>query len=258
MESCNVARSPSAADEVFGTAVVSNSAGALIYKWDGGYLDGDPVTLTLAGGTTSRLDTDPTYGRRLTISPNGNTLSMMIEARLRGVLSQYTQFGFLAKMRLPRYTSGNFFFRAVEDGTGVATWQILDAERHSGQEVTIVLPYRSKNAITRAIGIQFAPDGASPASGVSGDLELYYFAAYAGETVPRREYPSYPRNISTWAASIPTAGSFVAGDIVYNNAPTLDPDNMSLLGWRRLTSGSGHVPGTDWALMYVSHVPQGG
>ncbi len=58
----------------------------------------------------------------------------------------------------------------------------------------------------------------------------------------------------TFSAAIPTTGSFNAGDIVYNTGTTQDGNNMSVLGWRRLTTGSGHVLNTDWRIMYVSSV----
>ena len=56
-----------------------------------------------------------------------------------------------------------------------------------------------------------------------------------------------------WRVSVPTSGTFVLGDIVYNLAPGLDVNNMSLLGWRRISTGSNNVIGTDWVNMYVSH-----
>jgi hypothetical protein len=57
-----------------------------------------------------------------------------------------------------------------------------------------------------------------------------------------------------WAAVMPAAGYYTAGEVVYNTAPALDGNNMFILGWSRLTTGSAHVAGTDWALIRASHV----
>lgn len=59
----------------------------------------------------------------------------------------------------------------------------------------------------------------------------------------------------TAAAAMPAAGFNREGDIVINNgASALDVSSMFVLGWFRLTTGSNHVSGTDWAIMNISHV----
>jgi hypothetical protein len=55
------------------------------------------------------------------------------------------------------------------------------------------------------------------------------------------------------AAAVPTTGYFYKGQFVEFTAPTLDGDGRYLSGWRRLTTGSAHVVGTDWALAYESN-----
>jgi hypothetical protein len=67
------------------------------------------------------------------------------------------------------------------------------------------------------------------------------------------DMPKHPIDI-TYSAAIPTAGAYTAGDIVYNTGTTQDGNNMHVLGWRRLTTGTGHILNTDWRLMYVSSV----
>jgi len=57
-----------------------------------------------------------------------------------------------------------------------------------------------------------------------------------------------------WAAAQPSSGTYVAMDYVHNSNKGIDVNNMVLVGWVRLTSGSGHVAGTDWAVQYVSTV----
>ncbi len=51
------------------------------------------------------------------------------------------------------------------------------------------------------------------------------------------------------AAAMPSAGTYVAGHFVANTAPAI-ANRQTLLGWLRLTTGSGHVAGTDWAAVY--------
>jgi hypothetical protein len=59
----------------------------------------------------------------------------------------------------------------------------------------------------------------------------------------------------TKSAAMPVAGFYRENDIVLNDgASVLDGSNMVVMGWYRLTTGSGHVSGTDWAIMNISHV----
>lgn len=54
-----------------------------------------------------------------------------------------------------------------------------------------------------------------------------------------------------YAASMPTTGTRARGEFVFNASPTLSSGKV-LLGWSRLTNGSGHVSGTDWSAMYCT------
>lgn len=54
-----------------------------------------------------------------------------------------------------------------------------------------------------------------------------------------------PRNLGfSFNADMPTSGYFKAGYIVFDMTPT-----VGTLGWRRLTTGTNHVLGTDWELI---------
>lgn len=53
---------------------------------------------------------------------------------------------------------------------------------------------------------------------------------------------------------VPTSGTFVTGAFVKNSNPTLDGNSMINTGWLRLTTGSSHVSGVDWATVRASHV----
>jgi hypothetical protein len=63
---------------------------------------------------------------------------------------------------------------------------------------------------------------------------------------------AYGRMISTTLASSPAqpaTGTYVAGHFVGNSLP-MTVGGQALLGWQRLTTGSTHVAGTDWAAVY--------
>jgi hypothetical protein len=55
-----------------------------------------------------------------------------------------------------------------------------------------------------------------------------------------------------YSAAMPTVGDYKVGQVVLNTAGFIS-SNRIILGWYRLTTGSAHVGGTDWAIMHVSH-----
>jgi hypothetical protein len=55
------------------------------------------------------------------------------------------------------------------------------------------------------------------------------------------------------ASSKPTSGEYAQGDFVFNTAPSIDDKNTVIFGWLRLTTGSDHVPGVDWAVIRSLH-----
>jgi hypothetical protein len=64
-----------------------------------------------------------------------------------------------------------------------------------------------------------------------------------------------PKDPHRWRGSaMPTAGQWVDGDWIENFPAALDGNNLVILGWKRLTTGTAHVAGTDWAVARASHV----
>lgn len=62
--------------------------------------------------------------------------------------------------------------------------------------------------------------------------------------------PSAAASISlSRAAAMPTSGTYGIGSFVFNTAPSV-VGGKTLIGWQRLTTGSGHVAGTDWTPVY--------
>lgn len=61
-----------------------------------------------------------------------------------------------------------------------------------------------------------------------------------------RVWMSSAGNSISFAGSMPASGDYARGDIVYNNGS----DNTILL-WKRLTTGSAHVLGTDWKVLNI-------
>lgn len=55
------------------------------------------------------------------------------------------------------------------------------------------------------------------------------------------------------ATAIPTTGTYVIGHFVANSSPAIAASRV-VLGWLRLTTGTAHVDGTDWATCYAATV----
>ena len=69
------------------------------------------------------------------------------------------------------------------------------------------------------------------------------------------QIPSKDVRGRNWITAMPNAGAWVQGDFVWrSNNSALDGNNMFILGWMRLTSGTTHVDGTDWVTARVSNV----
>jgi hypothetical protein len=58
------------------------------------------------------------------------------------------------------------------------------------------------------------------------------------------------RHGKVYFATMPTVGPYDAGDMVWSNAPAITT-GRTLMGWMRLTTGTGHVAGTDWTPVYA-------
>jgi hypothetical protein len=80
-------------------------------------------------------------------------------------------------------------------------------------------------------------------------------SGYAGFTTAcDAEIPRSNVRGLNWSASIPTDGSWAAGDVVTNTAASIDGNSMVVFAWHRLTTGAANVAGTDWAVLRASTI----
>lgn len=77
----------------------------------------------------------------------------------------------------------------------------------------------------------------------------------------RAHAPSFPQGVFlgsagsgprlSHASAMPDRGDYRQGDFVFNAKPNITAGRI-LIGWSRLTNGSGHIPEQDWAACYAS------
>jgi hypothetical protein len=53
------------------------------------------------------------------------------------------------------------------------------------------------------------------------------------------------------ASAMPSSGGYAQGDFIFNTGPSLAGSPLILHGWHRLTTGTSHTLGTDWAACYI-------
>lgn len=80
------------------------------------------------------------------------------------------------------------------------------------------------------VGISNCPDAGS----------RYQYVIEEGDPTSSN-YRKVLNTCSLSATSVPTTGIYVRGHFVENGAATVDSNNMLILGWKRLTTGSGHM-----------------
>lgn len=140
-------------------------------------------------------------------------------------------------------SSGNLTVTAVSSGS-IAI----------GQTLTFDGAFEEVGTITGGSGSSWTVSGIN---GVVSSRTMYtYTRLYRmGMDVENRRFflgdPSSSEFSISRAASVPTSGTYAAGSFVFNTAPSVAA-GKTLLGWQRLTTGSGHVVGTDWSLCYVT------
>lgn len=220
-----------------GQIVLSNSMAQEIWRWNGAIMDGDQALYQMFGGTTSVYSTDSAYGRKLVLTPNAGALDARITLKTGSMLVPGDQLVICARAKLPTFAAGLWAFTLVAGGTTLST-KYFDST-YSGAYVDVLMPIV---LLTTPTTIAFG-FGHGTTSGVATPLEILSVAMYHGNSVPRRQVPSYPENTVSWSSAAPTTGTWKRGDIVWNDAPTA----AGIPGWVCTTAGT---PGT-WKAMAV-------
>lgn len=226
--------------------VQTDTQGALCARWDGGYFDGTLLSAGFSGGGGSIYpSTDTTYGRKMVATPpSSSDFRLAISTRAERFTSK-EQITVVAKVKLPTFTGGTVI---VGIGRSSVEWGLVNfSSTSSAQTVDVRVSVPAENVTSGGISFYIYT---TSITGLSGDIEIYALEFHKGSNAPRAVHSSFPRNIYTHSSSIPTAGAWVTGDFVANTAPAISGGRV-LLGWSRLTTGSGHVSGTDWAPVYA-------
>ena len=131
----------------------------------------------------------------------------------------------------------------VNNGTGTPNlhWEVADAVavRHGAATANARLYIDSPNSAALARSMYIGMDGL-PNTIVINNPD--------STTQTNR---LYLRRAFQTASAMPSSGTYQAGDMIFNDTPVAAANNYRLIGWYRLTTGSNHVAGTDWELMYV-------
>ena len=110
----------------------------------------------------------------------------------------------------------------------------------------------------RATAVTTAPTISAPARKRQGKFYLSNVYCVIGQThnqVPSTQVQQRwgDGRLEISAASVPSTGSWRQGDVVWKTNPSILAGNPGyhLMGWRRITTGTGQTVGTDWAEMRI-------
>jgi hypothetical protein len=121
-------------------------------------------------------------------------------------------------------------------------------------DVPLIAGIRITDNGNDVIGFPWVARGAGGADAVNpGSISQYNIAPADADMTNTAAYG----NVVVYARSsmtIPTLGAWRAGDMMLYRTP-LGAPNRRLLGYRRMTSGSSHVLGTDWEEVFEEKAP---
>lgn len=174
-------------------------------------------------------------------------------------------------VRLYRGTSGDLNYTHYVDIPVVSVYQLFDegshvhgyawVERAAGPvDGTYDLPAGATISWT-GVNATVSNASALPTAGTwkagdkiefsNGQTYICTVAGTPGTWKPVQELPGAAGATVSYASVMPTAGTYTRGSVVYNSTPDVVSGKI-LLGWSRLTTGSGHVVGTDWSPIYTT------
>jgi hypothetical protein len=209
----------------------SNQEPQLLWAFDGGYPDPGKVDAQFFSGTTSTPTVNAAYGRALRVSPSAGVIDCRFQGLTRGDFPLGAQFFVVLRATMPTLSSGVVAVNMLVNGTTLAN----PANYTSGQDIRLVYPLTTPSANPTNVGVSFGTATAT------GDLLIYQLELWIGKSLPNVTMPSYPQNVITFAAAVPTVGQWARGDIIWNNTPSAG----GTPGWVCTTGGT---PGT-WKAM---------
>lgn len=200
-----------------GQVVIDSTDSSRAYKWTGGYVLADNVTSNFVpAGQSNYPATDATYGRKLVLVPDGaGGLNQNIV--VPAVIKAGMQVTIMARMKLPTFASG--IWAALNCDIGALNAIAYKNTADSGAVVDVQVT-RVALADLTSITISFT-NGTTPGATGGSVLEIYDLAIFVGSQIPRRLFPAYPKNITTYNSAVPTTGTWAVGDRVFNNTPAV-------------------------------------
>ena len=140
-------------------------------------------------------------------------------------------------------------------GGGTGTYTVSQSQTVASTTITSKVP---QTDVTYSVDVPYEPNNAA-AFLTSGNLNftdcviancsLRGYASHSSQVVMGSHLPS--RNVQgrNFGSGVPTSGHWTLGDHIQNVNPSIGSGKV-LLGWSRLTSGSGQVAGADWTSIF--------
>lgn len=232
-DNCSNSPAGGVGNEPFTATSFNNQQSELLWAFDGGYPDPGKVLVQGFSGTTFVPTVNATFGRSLSIVPSAGSINAFVQGRLRGSFPQGGQMFVVVRGTLPTIPSGSLEMTFLFNGTNIGGGKVwLPAD--SGTDFVLALPVTASTANPTTMGVRFNGSATT-------DWQLHQLELWIGKSLPSVTMPSYPQNVQTFAAAIPTVGEWARGDIIWNNTPSAG----GTPGWVCTTGGT---PGT-WKAM---------
>jgi hypothetical protein len=212
-DNCSNSPADGAANEPFTATSHNNQQSELLWAFDGGYPDPGRVLAQTVGGTTIVPTVDAAFGRGLYIISSGGSLEVLFQGRLRGDFAQGGQMFVVVRGTLPNIPAGTLEMNFLFNGTNIGGGKVF-VPADSNTDFRLALPVTAQTVNPTTMGVTFVGTADTAA------LKLYQLELWIGKSLPSVTMPSFPQNVITFAAAIPTVGEWARGDIIYNNTPS--------------------------------------
>lgn len=197
------------------------------------------------------------------VAPDGTTTAMRLTSAGGGSLAREQTAvatgaeGFYTLSVYVKNIAGNNSLAVKESSStlNIVLKALNKAENHqSGNWTRVALTWYNDGSSTYRFQVNLGASGEMHFWGWQIDrgvgMQPYLYKASAAKTLA---FPTVgPEKPQYYAASIPAAGDWKAGQIVWNTAGTVAGSGGSqyvIIGWYRLTTGTANVLNTDWVEM---------